>query len=146
MTAVFPEDVVEIEQRLRQIAIIVRRRGRMLLDGYGITPPQLDALVIIEKDGELTIGDLSAKLFLAYSTTTDLVDRLERAGFVVRHRDTEDRRVVRVRLQADGSKLIEAVLRARQAYLATVLEAVTEEEKRQILIVLDMLNVKMIER
>ncbi len=146
MTALFPEYVVDIEQRLRQIAAVVRRRGRMMLDGYGITPPQLDALVILEKDGELTIGDLSTRLYLAYSTTTDLVDRLERAGFVARYRDTEDRRVVRVRLQEYGSNLIEEVLNARRAYLADVLESVCESEKRRVLEVLDMLTIKMVDR
>jgi len=138
-----PEHVVEIEQRLRQIAGVVRRKGRLLLETYGITPPQFDALVILDRDGELTIGDLSNRLFLAYSTTTDLVDRLERAGFVVRQRDSGDRRVVRVRLQEFGSKLIEEVLDARRAYLGTVLESVDHEEKKQILYVLDVLTAKM---
>jgi DNA-binding MarR family transcriptional regulator len=146
VTASFPEYVVDIEQRLRQIAAVVRRRGRMLLEGCGITPPQLDALVILQKDGELTIGDLSNRLYLAYSTTTDLVDRLERACFVVRHRDTEDRRVVRVRLQEHGATLIEEVLNARRAYLADVLSSIDIDEKRQVLEVLDMLNVKMNDR
>jgi MarR family transcriptional regulator, organic hydroperoxide resistance regulator len=146
MTSSFPEYVVDIEQRLRQIAVVVRRRGRMLLDGYGITPPQLDALVTLQRDGELTIGDLSSRLYLAYSTTTDLVDRLERAGFVERYRDTEDRRVVRVRLQEYGSTLIEEVLNARRAYLADVLSSVDLNVKRSVLEVLDMLNVKMNEK
>lgn len=143
MTASFPEYVVDIEQRLRQIAGIVRRRGRMLVEKYGITPPQLDALIILNKDGELTIGDLSCRLYLAYSTTTDLVDRLERAGFVARYRDTEDRRVVRVRLQEYGATMIEDLLDARRAYLADVLESVDKDEKRRVLEVLDMLSAKM---
>jgi MarR family transcriptional regulator, organic hydroperoxide resistance regulator len=143
VTVSFPEYVVDIEQRLRQIAAVVRRRGRMLLEGYGITPPQLDALVILQRDGELTIGDLSNRLYLAYSTTTDLVDRLEKANFVERYRDTEDRRVVRVRLREYGATLIEKVLDARRAYLADVLGSVNQDEKRSVLEVLDMLNLKM---
>lgn len=146
MTPDFPEHVVEIEQRLRQIAAVVRRRGRALLANYGITPPQFDALLILDHDGELTIGDLSNRLYLAYSTTTDLVDRLERAGFVVRQRDMEDRRVVRVRLQEFGARLIEEVLNARRVYLGTVLESVTCEEKKHILDVLELLHAKISER
>ena len=124
-------------------ATVVRRKGRVLLEQYGITPPQFDALVILNRDGELTIGDLSNGLFLAYSTTTDLVDRLERAEFVVRQRDQDDRRVVRVRLLQSGTDLIERVLDARRAYLAFILASVNDSEQQEIVRVLDVLNAKM---
>lgn len=143
MNSEFPEYVVEIEQYLRQIAAVFRRKGRMLLEQYGITPPQFDALVILYKEGELTIGELSARLYLAYSTTTDLVDRVERAGFVVRQRDTEDRRVVRVQIQPSGFELIEKVLDARRGYLNLILESVSCDERKEVFHVLDLLNAKM---
>ncbi|QSO54922.1 MarR family transcriptional regulator [Alicyclobacillus curvatus] len=138
-----PEHVVEIEQQLRQIAGIVRRRGRALLEQFGITPPQFDALIILDKAGDLTIGELSSRLYLAYSTTTDLVDRLERAGFVVRSRDTADRRVVLVKLQEKGHLVIEKVMDARRLYLGGVLESLDESERWQILKVLSLLHDRM---
>jgi DNA-binding MarR family transcriptional regulator len=138
----FPEHVVEIEQYLRQIAGVVRRKGRTMLEQYNITPPQFDALLILSRTGVLTMGELSNRLYLAYSTTTDLVDRLERAGFVVRERDAEDRRVVRVRIQDKGAQLIEEVLDARRAYLADVLQCLDTEERSQILRALQVLNDK----
>jgi DNA-binding MarR family transcriptional regulator len=99
--------------------------------------------VILDRDGMLTIGDLSNRLYLAYSTTTDLVDRLERASFVVRERDSEDRRVVRVRLLEKGRQMIEKVLDARRAYLAGVLESVSSKDQEEILRILALLNDKM---
>lgn len=138
-----PECVVDMEQRLRQIAKTVRRRGRTLLEQYGITPPQFDALLILHKEGELTIGDLSNRLFLAYSTTTDLVDRLVAADFVVRQRSQDDRRVVHVRMLPAGAALIEEVLDARRSYLDTVLEPLSLDEKKEILRALELLNAMM---
>lgn len=135
-----PDHVALIEQQLRQIAGVVRRRGRSLLEQFGITPPQFDALLILDRAGDLTIGELSNRLYLAYSTTTDLVDRLERAEFVVRARDTADRRVVLVKLQAKGKLVIERVLDARRAYLGIVLESFDESERQQILKVLTVLH------
>ncbi len=143
MEASLPEHVVEIEQQLRQIAGVVRRRGRLLLEQFGITPPQFDALIILDRSGDLTIGELSSRLYLAYSTTTDLVDRLERAGFVVRSRDTADRRVVLVKLQETGHLVIEKVMDARRAYLGGVLESLDESERLQILRVLNLLHERM---
>lgn len=142
----FPEYVLEIEERLRKIAAVVRRRGRMLLEQFDITAPQFDALVVLYWDGELTIGDLSNRLHLAYSTTTDLVDRLERAELVLRQRDESDRRVVRVQIQKSGSSIIERVLDARRAYLSPIIESIPEVEREQILHVLDLLNLKMSEQ
>jgi DNA-binding MarR family transcriptional regulator len=139
---VFAHQVAEIEHHLRQIAGVVRRRGRMLLDQHQITPPQFDALLILDRNGDLTIGDLSSRLYLAYSTTTDLVDRLERSGFVARERDQADRRVVRVRLLQKGADIIERVLDARRAYLAGVLESLSHSERSEILRALDLLNDK----
>lgn len=145
MQSTISEAVVEIEQRLRQVAGVVRRKGRVLLERYGITPPQFDALVILNRDGDSTIGELGNRLFLAYSTTTDLVDRLERAGFVIRERDQSDRRVVRVKLMVSGTRLIEEVLEARRAYLSKTLSSLTCEECQDVLRVLDLLYGKMAE-
>ena len=46
----------------------------------------------------MTIGDLSNKMYLAFSTTTDLIDRMEKSELVQRIRDEQDRRVVRIHL------------------------------------------------
>lgn len=37
-------------------------------------------------------------MYLAFSTTTDLVDRMEKNELIVRIRDPKDRRVVRIHL------------------------------------------------
>ncbi|WP_062308083.1 MarR family winged helix-turn-helix transcriptional regulator [Alicyclobacillus sendaiensis] len=135
--------VEEIEKALRLVAATVRRRGRFLLKDYDLTSPQFDALITLYNEGELTIGELSAKLYLAYSTTTDLVDRLERAGYVSRQRDLVDRRVVRVQLRDKGAQVIEAVLAARRAYLDSSLKHVSIEQRRAILQALDVLLTNM---
>jgi len=122
--------VWQIESLLRAVSSSVRRHGRAILVDFEITAPQFDALVVVDNCANLTIGDLSTRLGLACSTTTDLVDRLERRKFVLRSRDDEDKRVVRVSLLAEGSALIERVMRARRAYLARVLQHVAEPEQR----------------
>lgn len=122
------EIVEEIELLLRQISKEVRRKGREILSDFSITPPQFDALVYLYEFGDLTIGELSTKLYLAYSTTTDLVDRLERNDLVERVRDTNDRRVVRLHMKDKGTELIEQVLNARRGYLAKLMVDVNEED------------------
>jgi DNA-binding MarR family transcriptional regulator len=113
--------VEELELLLRLIAKEVRRKGREILTEFSITPLQFDALNYLHEFGDLTIGELSNKLYLAYSTTTDLVDRMERNDLVERVRDPNDRRVVRLHMKEKGRDLIQKVLAVRREYLAQAL-------------------------
>ena len=76
----------------------LNNKGVEFLSNYTITPPQFIALQWLFEHGDMTIGDLSNKMFLAFSTTTDLVDRMEKNHLVKRVRDEQDRRVVRIHL------------------------------------------------
>jgi DNA-binding MarR family transcriptional regulator len=126
--------VEEIELLLRLIAKEVRRRGREILSDFNITPPQFDALVYLHEFGDLTIGELSSKLYLAYSTTTDLVDRMERNQLVERVRDTSDRRVVRLHMMEKGRDLIERVLAKRREHLGKALQYVHAEDLQPLVV------------
>ncbi len=60
-------------------------------------------------------------MYLACSTVTDLLDRMERNNLVVRVKDEKDRRIVRIKVLDKGHQLIEQVLHTRQKYLSEVL-------------------------
>ncbi|WP_100399813.1 MarR family winged helix-turn-helix transcriptional regulator [Bacillus sp. FJAT-44742] len=120
--------VADIEKSLRRVSYIVKQRGREILDQFPITPPQFVALQWLHESGDMTIGDLSNKMYLACSTTTDLVDRMEKNELVERVKDTKDRRVVRIHLLEKGESIIREVIRKRQEYLADVLIHFSEEE------------------
>jgi DNA-binding MarR family transcriptional regulator len=113
--------IVRIEKNMRYINGIIKHKGREILKNYGITTPQFIALQWLLEDGDLTIGELSNKINLAFSTTTDLVDRMEKNMLVERKRDTKDRRVVRIHLLDKGKEIIQEVIEKRQQYLAEVL-------------------------
>ena len=90
--------VADIEKDLRYIAGIIKQKGREILSNYTITPPQFVALQWLFEERDMTIGELSNKMYLAFSTTTDLVDRMENNHLVERVKDPRDRRVVRIHL------------------------------------------------
>ncbi|MBS8265122.1 MarR family transcriptional regulator [Mesobacillus boroniphilus] len=122
------ETVADIEKDLRYISGIIKQKGRELLSNYTITPPQFIALQWLFEDGDMTIGELSNKMFLACSTTTDLVDRMEKNELVVRVKDPNDRRVVRIHLLEEGERIIDEVIKKRQLYLQEVLKDFSGEE------------------
>ncbi|MBE3571164.1 MAG: MarR family transcriptional regulator [Bacillales bacterium] len=122
------EIVADIEKDLRYISGIIKQKGREILSNYTITPPQFVALQWLFEEGDMTIGELSNKMYLAFSTTTDLVDRMEKNNLVKRVRDPNDRRVVRIHLLEEGGRIIEEVIKKRQAYLQEVLKNFSVEE------------------
>lgn len=120
--------VAELEKLLRYISENLKQRGREILTQYPITPPQFVALQWLLEEGDLTIGELSNKMYLACSTTTDLVDRMEKNGLVARVKDQHDRRVVRIHLLEKGEQIIDEVIKKRQHDLAQVLQSFSDEE------------------
>ncbi|WHY84916.1 MarR family transcriptional regulator [Neobacillus novalis] len=123
------EDIVaNIEKDLRYISGIIKQKGREMLSNYKITPPQFVALQWLFEDGDMTIGELSNKMYLACSTTTDLVDRMEKNLLVERVKDLSDRRVVRIHLLEEGNRIIDEVIKKRRVYLQEVLVNFSVEE------------------
>jgi len=70
-----------------------------------LTPAQLHLVLWLGHDGPLTMGELARRVAVTEKTITGVVDRLERDRLVQRERDPVDRRVIRVRLAAQGSRL-----------------------------------------
>jgi len=76
-----------------------------LLDPLGLTYPQyLTMLVLWEEDG-ISMKTLGQQLALDSATLTPLLKRLEQDGIVLRARDTDDERVVRLHLTKKGGAL-----------------------------------------
>ena len=119
------ENIATIEKDMRYISGIIKQKGREILSDYTMTPPQFVALQWLFEEGDMTIGELSNKMFLAFSTTTDLVDRMEKNHLVQRVKDPNDRRVVRIHMLEEGKRLIDEVIKKRQNYLQEVLNEYT---------------------
>ncbi|MFG6148343.1 MarR family winged helix-turn-helix transcriptional regulator [Halobacillus sp. B23F22_1] len=137
--------IADIEKELRYIAGIIKQKGREILDHYPITAPQFVALQWLLEKGDLTIGELSNHIHLACSTTTDLVDRMEKNVLVERVRDPKDRRVVRIHVLNKGKQIIHEVIEKRQDYLHGVLNDMSKEDVERLNQLLSLLHENMLE-
>lgn len=54
-----------------------------------------------------TIGDVAAYLLLRHHSAVELINRAQAGGFVERHRDGDDARVVRLKLTEHGAACIQ---------------------------------------
>lgn len=144
MTETTPSDTIKkLEKRMRYISGIIKQNGRKILNNYPITSPQFVALQWLLEEGDLTIGELSNKISLAFSTTTDLVDRMEKNDLVERIRSTTDRRVVRIHVLEKGKTIIHEVIEKRQEYLEEVMEEFSVEQRETLHELLNFLHEQM---
>jgi len=97
--------ISEIMQSLRRIFKAIQDYSHEVSDKFGITGPQLWALKTISQNENLSLSDLSKRMYLHPSTITGLMDRLEKKGYVARNRDQVDRRVISVQLTPKGKSL-----------------------------------------
>ncbi|MBV9093673.1 MAG: winged helix-turn-helix transcriptional regulator [Streptosporangiaceae bacterium] len=118
-------------ERLLEFRVTLRRFQRWSEDqaqAAGLTHVQHQLLVAIKGHPggrPPSIGDLAASLLLRPHSTVELVDRAEAAGLVERVPDTDDGRVVRVRLTSAGDRVVQQLSRAhldRLRELAAVLD------------------------
>src|ERR1700690_3679278 len=98
---------------------IARHLEQIAAHDRGATPPawitqdltfgQLRVLMIVQREGPVSIGALAERLGVSLASASETIDRLERHGLVLRHDRSDDRRVVECRLSEDGERLVEAI-------------------------------------
>jgi DNA-binding MarR family transcriptional regulator len=83
--------------------------------------------------GPRSMTDLAVELKISPSATTQIADRLERAGLVMRIADERDRRVRCLKLTAEGTRAMKSREAIREARLAAVCKRLTSDERQQVI-------------
>jgi DNA-binding MarR family transcriptional regulator len=79
---------------------------------YGLTASQHQLLLAIRGHDEPqgpTIGQVADYLLTRHHSVVELVDRTERLGLIIRSRDPDDHRVVRLTLADYGAQVLESL-------------------------------------
>jgi DNA-binding MarR family transcriptional regulator len=84
----------------------------------GVTPSQQSAIVVLDRFGDMPVGELANRESIQPASLTRILDALEAAGYVTRERHPEDRRSVIVGLTAGGRDMALHVHEERDAWLA----------------------------
>ncbi|NUW33514.1 MarR family transcriptional regulator [Nonomuraea sp. SMC257] len=105
------------ETVFREFVIAVLLHNEAIADRLGLQVLDVTALMLLETRGALAVGAISEALGLPSASTTRLIDRLERAGYVRRVRGERDRRTVTVELVEDNMADYDAACRASRRHL-----------------------------
>jgi DNA-binding MarR family transcriptional regulator len=93
---------------MRAEQILIARLNE-LLKPWGLTFPRYEGLMLLyySRKGALPLGKMGGRLQVHPTSVTNIVDGLERLGFVRRERHQSDRRTTLAAITADGRRVAE---------------------------------------
>ncbi len=98
-------DTRALYDALSDLVRLVQFRDRDRICCHDVSVTQCYGLELLARRGPMSLGALAADLYLDKSTTSRVVDALERKRYARREPDPEDARGVRVSASAEGRKL-----------------------------------------
>jgi len=87
----------ELSEAIQKAGTLKVLHTNAVASRIGLSATEFEAMDIITRYQPMTAGKLAEYCGLTTGAITGLVDRLERAGFVMRERDSEDRRRVYIK-------------------------------------------------
>ncbi len=144
--AALSDDAEAVEDFILQLSWVSHRRLEQELDAFHLTVPQYVALNCIkegtheratgvgapgsaERSEGCSMSELAESSHQVSATMTGIVDRLLDRGLVVRERDPNDRRTLRVGLTHAGTELLERVRQRKRAWMLQFLETLSPDER-----------------
>lgn len=122
---------------LRQWLDVSMRRSMREFIRYarqsGLSMSQFGALLHLHRAGVCGVTQIGDHLGVTGGAASQMIDRLVSQGLVLRDVDPQDRRVKRIELTDKGIRLIEEGLKARQSWLSDVSQALSEDERQEII-------------
>ena len=97
--------LAELRYQIRQFLAFSEGLSRYV----GLEPQQHQLMLAIRglpEEATATIGELARRLQLRHHSTVELVDRLEKLGYVARRQSERDRRAVIVHLTRAGAAIL----------------------------------------
>ncbi|KVN03429.1 MULTISPECIES: MarR family transcriptional regulator [unclassified Burkholderia] len=129
--------------RLQEAALVIARdRLNPLFVRYGLQPGEFDVLATLRRSGApyaLTPTALYDAAMISSGSMTNRIDRLEKAGWVLRRPNPADGRGTLVALTRAGLALIDDAVVAHVDNQRRVLSALSAAEQRQLAKLLDKL-------
>ncbi len=133
----------ELPESERLYRSLVAVRHAVLRDGFldairamadhELSVAQMATLMLLEAEGSSTVTDLANDLGRSLSATSRLLDQMVQRGLVSRAEGREDRRVKRVALAERGQALITAVQRRRAEAQLSVMAALSDAERTDVM-------------
>jgi DNA-binding MarR family transcriptional regulator len=132
--------LTEFADRMMEIMPVMMRefarRQESELFRSKITLPQFLILNLLHGLNEARMTELAKFMKVTTAAMTGIVDRLVRDGYVSRHYEPKDRRIIKIRLTPKGDKLVNKANQERRQMLLNVFGKISGQDRRDYLRIL----------
>jgi DNA-binding MarR family transcriptional regulator len=122
----------DLGARVRSAVGLLYRRFRSERPEGTLGDKALDVLTWLHKRGAQTLTELSDQDRVTPASMSQTLNRLTSAGYVIRTRDSLDRRKVFFSTTSEGAAVADAAVTKRNVWLDTHLDALSAEDRRAI--------------
>ena len=114
-----------------QLAVASSRISKGFADRYraefGLSIPEWRVLAHLAQSGSVSVREIHARVDMDKSKVSRAAGRLESAGLIEKRENTEDRRLLDMRLTEAGRQLIARIVPIADAYQAEVIAKMAED-------------------
>lgn len=128
----FEREIMEVKDFYIEFfkkTLVVNGRG----SGFDFTLSEMKALTAFRGDRDFTMGELSRNAQVTMPSMTEMIDKLEQKEMAERYRDDNDRRVVKVRLTAQGRRLRKEFMQKRHRDMREVFGKLSKKEQHELI-------------
>ncbi|KIF79915.1 MarR family winged helix-turn-helix transcriptional regulator [Noviherbaspirillum autotrophicum] len=126
-----PEAELPHLDTLKKLRIVIRaaqRHSAWIEKQCGVAGAQLWLMQELEEMPGLRVGEIADRMAIHQTTVSNLLDALEKRGLVVKTRDPEDQRAVKLALSDEGRKLLESAPKPARGLLPEALRQMEPEQ------------------
>lgn len=126
-----PADL-QVLQKLRIVIRAAQRHSLWVEKQCGVNGAQLWIMQELLESPGLRVGQITTRLAIQQTTTSNLLDGLVRKGYVVKTRDRQDQRVVKLELSEQGRNLLDAAPKPARGLLPEALATLDAAQLAQL--------------
>jgi DNA-binding MarR family transcriptional regulator len=116
---------------LKKLRIVIRaaqRHSAWIEKQCGVSGAQLWLMQELQETPGLRVGELANRLAIHQTTVSNLLESLERRHYVVKRRDPQDQRAVRLELSPEGIDLLNQAPKPARGLLPEALRHMAEDD------------------
>jgi DNA-binding MarR family transcriptional regulator len=120
---------------LKKLRIVIRaaqRHSAWIEKQCGVSGAQLWIMQELYERPGLRVGEVAHRLAIHQTTVSNLLDALGKRGYVVKARDTEDQRVVKLVLSEQGAELLQRAPKPARGLLPEALSKLNPDSLAQL--------------
>jgi DNA-binding MarR family transcriptional regulator len=127
---------------------LIKKQADEFFSGFGLTDVQFNVLMLLHHQSSPEEGlsqvQLSDKMLVNRANITSLIDRMEKAGLVVRTAAAEDRRYNIVKMTGRGRKLFAGVEPLYAKQVKKIMACLKDVEQKRVIAMLEKVRSKLV--